>query len=137
MKKAKSAMILYAIISFLSIGVFLACDLIRFYIDTAHLEFVYPVLYMKLPFWTPIIGSVLFFIKLALGKKVSKRFSIIINAIATVLLLVVILGFYPQGGLWYLSVLYQATTVIVCLQICALVYDLLVRRKEGAGPLER
>ena len=125
-------MILYAIISFLSIGVFLACDLIRLYIDTAHLEFVYPVLNMELPIWTPIIGSVLFFIKLALGKNMSKRFSIIINAIATVLLLVVIIGFYPNVSKWYLIALYQATTVITCLQICVLIYDLFVRRKKQA-----
>ena len=125
-------MILYAIISFLSIGVFLACDLIRLHIDTAHLEFVYPVLNMELPIWTPIIGSVLFFIKLALGKNMSKRFSIIINAIATVLLLVVIIGFYPNVSKWYLIALYQATTVITCLQICVLIYDLFVRRKKQA-----
>ena len=135
MKKAKSFMILYAVISFLSIGVFLACDLIRLYIDTAHLEFVYPVLKMELPVWTPIIGSVLFFIKLALGKNVSKRFSIIINAIATVLLLVVIIGFYPNVSMWYLITLYQATTVMVCLQICALVYGLFVRKTEKVREL--
>lgn len=126
MKKRQSTIWYYVIVSIAVVILTILLDMRK-------------ITYRKYASWTILMNtfylfitvavSILLYIKILLQSKVSIKFSRIFNSTITILFILAINIIYrPLGFAWFMST-FTLTTVIFCLQLCAVIYDIIFRKK--------
>lgn len=106
--------------------IYVIFDIMQKLLQTSYSKnFETPVFAFFLSILSPVIVSVLFFVKILFHKKSSSK---ILNSLVTVLLIGGIIYFYNAFGFLFFVINNPILTFIVCLQICSLVYDLFLNR---------
>ena len=124
MKNRKKGSVLYFVSVFVPI-IYLVLDIAQTYMKAWYSKnFEYPLILFILNIFTPVIVSVLFFVKISLQKKMLSKCSRILNIVVTILLIAGILLFYNPFNLLYLVMRSPMLAFVFCLQICSLIYDI-------------
>jgi|GEM_PF-6930988 len=109
--------------------IYMIFDKIQKFLQTSYSQnFKMPVYLFFLSILTPVIVSVLFFVKIFFQKKMVSNISKYLNILVTVLLIVGIVVFYKVFDFWFIVTTNSLLTFIICLQICSLVYDVFLNR---------
>ena len=128
---------LYAVLSFAAVICLIALYRAQSYFKMLNsTTYQYVTITFLLSILTPILVSILFFIKILLQQSISVPFSRVINMVATILFVIgaPFLLKASSYNLWYLLhfVLdYPMYTFIFYLQLCSFGYDLFSKRKPG------
>ena len=109
--------------------IYMIFDKIQKFLQTSYSQnFKMPVYLFFLSILTPVIVSVLFFVKIFFQKKMVSNISKYLNILVTVLLIVGIVVFYKVFDFWFFVTNNSLLTFIICLQICSLVCDVFLNR---------
>jgi len=109
--------------------IYMIFDKIQNFLQTPYSQnFKMPVYVFFLSILTPVVVSVLFFVKIFFQKKMVSNISKYLNILVTVLLIVGIVVFYKVFNFWFFVTNNSLLTFIICLQICSLVYDVFLNR---------
>lgn len=106
--------------------IYVIFDIMQKLLQTSYSKnFEAPVFVFFLSILSPVIVSVLFFVKILFQKKSSSK---VLNSLVTVLLIGGIIYFYNALEFLFFVINNPILTFIVCLQICSLIYDLFLNR---------
>lgn len=124
-KKTNHLMVLYGIINIVVIILPIAFAVIQ----KAYKQFSFPVMpFYYLYMATPIVISILIFIKIMLQNKMPVWFSRLVNIICIVLFIIVVRIFYHAPGFLYFVSTYNLAAFIFYLQLCSFIYDIFFRK---------
>jgi hypothetical protein len=128
MKIKKYHQLLYFISSFTPI-IYVILNIIQNSLQSSYSKnFELPLYIFFLNVLTPMIVSVLFFIKIFLQKEMFSRLSRNLNILVTVLLIMGIILFYNIFDLLHFVSVNPMLTFMFCLQLCSLCYDLFLKK---------
>lgn len=128
MKNKKYHRILYFVSSFTPI-IYVILNIIANSLKAFYFRnFEVPLYVFFLNILTPIIVSVLFYIKISFQKIMASSLNKSLNILVTILLIMAIFLFYNAFNLIYFVSTNSMLTFIVCLQLCSLFYDLFFKK---------
>ena len=134
MKNEKKRKTLYAVISFATVIYFIASDITLAFLKIYYSRnYEFPTFKLVLSILTPIVVSIMIFIKILLQKDLSVQFSRHINIIVTIVFAIGAVVFYKPFHLLYFIFTYPVLIFVFCLQLCSLAYDLLSKRNSRAS----
>ena len=133
---------LYVMVNFMLVICIIASDVAQNYFsgyNTTALEF--PSFRFLLSIITPIVVSILLFVKIFTQKSVPLQFSKIVNTVALIFFVAGIMVchyfLYMPYTLMQLLEYFPATVLVFCIQLCCLIYDLFFRREPQLIPRRR
>lgn len=115
---------IYYFVSIFAPVIYMTFDRIQKFLQISYSRnYEMPVYVFFLSILIPVVGSLLFFVKIFFQKKMGSNISKNLNILVTALLIAGIIVFYNPFNFWFFVTNNALLIFIICLQICSFVYD--------------